>query len=178
MTAVAYRRGSGDDMAPVLVFRQFRPGGVSAAPVHQTGGSAHTTAGHSAGQAGGTGFGRLGLPTGWPEAVLPPGAPDWEQSASAWLFDCCPSGYRAYPVLHRHPTVLARFAADFVEGRIRSNRRALARARSSSDDQPGPQTLDAATAMLEADERRLVRLRRAIALVEEALRGKVFIRRP
>jgi len=146
--------------------------------VHPTGAPAHATAGHSGGQVGGADFGQLGLPTGWPEAVLPPGAPEWERSASAWLFDCCPSGYRAYPVLHRHPAVLARFAADFVEGRIRSNRQALAKARSSPDDQTGPQTLDAATAMLEAEERRLVRLRRAIALVEEALRGKVFIRRP
>ncbi len=27
------------------------------------------------------------LPPGWPDPVRPPGAPDWEQSAVAWLFD-------------------------------------------------------------------------------------------
>src|SRR3712207_8090858 len=27
------------------------------------------------------------LPPGWPAAVRPPGAPDWEHTAVAWLFD-------------------------------------------------------------------------------------------
>ena len=29
----------------------------------------------------------LYLPPGWPEAVAPPGTPDWTDSAVAWLLD-------------------------------------------------------------------------------------------
>jgi hypothetical protein len=53
-------------------------------------------------------------PPGWPEEVRPPGAPDWERTAVAYLFDCCPPDLRGYEVLRRHPPVLARFAAVFV----------------------------------------------------------------
>lgn len=103
------------------------------------------------------------VPRGWPETVLPPGVPDWEQSAADWLLGCCPPDYRGYAVLRRHPSVLARFAGDFIEGRIRANREMRL------DDQPS--LLDD-----EAEELRLLTVRKAIALVEEALRGKVFIR--
>ncbi|MGH8869045.1 MAG: hypothetical protein ACRDYU_13750, partial [Actinomycetes bacterium] len=55
------------------------------------------------------------VPPGWPSEVRPPGAPGWERTAVAWLFDLCPPGYRAHEVLRRHPAVLARFAATHVE---------------------------------------------------------------
>ena len=54
----------------------------------------------------------LYVPPGWPSRVRPPGAPDWEVTAVEFLLDCCPSDYRGYPVLRRHPAVLARFASD------------------------------------------------------------------
>src|SRR3712207_8593651 len=50
------------------------------------------------------------LPPGWPAAVRPPGAPDWEHTAVAWLFDLVPPDYRAHEVLRRYPVLLARFA--------------------------------------------------------------------
>lgn len=117
------------------------------------------------------------VPPGWPEGVRPPHSEGWEDTAAAFLLDCCPAEYRGYPVLRRHPVVLARFAADFVEGQIRSSRQALSQARASLNDYVEPQVLDSATDMLEAEEARLVRVRRAVALVEEALRGKIFIRK-
>lgn len=120
---------------------------------------------------------QLYIPPGWPADVLPPGVVDWEKSATRWLFDCCPADYRAYPVLCRHPVILARFAADFVEGQIRSSRTALAKARAALNDYAGPQVLESATTLLESEEARLIRTRRAVALVEEALRGKIFIPR-
>ena len=55
------------------------------------------------------------VPPGWPEEVRPPGTPDWERTATAWLFDLCPPDYRAHDVLRRHPPVLARFAARHVQ---------------------------------------------------------------
>ena len=54
------------------------------------------------------------VPPGWPERVRPPGAPDWELTATEFLLDCCPADYRRYRLLRRHPVVLARFAAVFV----------------------------------------------------------------
>ncbi len=117
------------------------------------------------------------LPPGWPPQVRPPDSPGWEYTAVNWLLDLCPPEYRGYPVLRRHPVVLARFAADFVEGQIRSSRQALSQARASLNDYVEPQVLDSAAQMLEAEEARLVRVRRSVALVEEALRGKIFIRK-
>ena len=55
-------------------------------------------------------------PAGWPERVRPPGSPEWELSAVAFLFDCCPADFRGYAVLQRHPLVLARFAALLDSG--------------------------------------------------------------
>src|SRR3954452_357592 len=54
-------------------------------------------------------------PPGWPAPVRPPGAPDWETTAVAWLLDLCPPEYRTYPAVRRHPVVLARFAVLYVE---------------------------------------------------------------
>ena len=61
-------------------------------------------------------------PPGWPDQVRPPGVPDWEADAAAFLLDCCPADFRAYRVLRNHPVVLAQFATHFVEGQIRAPR--------------------------------------------------------
>lgn len=120
---------------------------------------------------------QLMVPAGWPEQVAAPGTDGWERSATTWLFDCCPADYRGYPVLQRHPLVLARFAADFVDSQIGASRQALAKARVDLGGVVEVQVLDAATQVLEAENARLVRVRRGVALVEEALRGKVFLRK-
>ena len=119
----------------------------------------------------------LYVPAGWPDAVRPPGAPDWEASAVAFLLDCCPHDYRAYQVLRKHPVVLARFAAEFVESQVRACRTGIGGVRASLDDMVPPEAVaDATEAWLE-QEAALKRRRREVALVEEALRGKVFIRK-
>ena len=117
------------------------------------------------------------VPTGWPEAVRPPGAPDWEATAVSFLLDCCPAEYRLYPVLRRHAVVLARFAAEFVESQVRACRDGLGEARSSLGGLVSPEVLDAATSAWHEQEALLRRRRREVALVEESLRGKVFIRK-
>ena len=73
--------------------------------------------------------GRLVSPPGWPAAVRPPGAPDWEATAMAWLLDLCPPEYRTYPALRRHPVVLARFAVLYVEACQAAVNRGLSEAR-------------------------------------------------
>lgn len=181
MTAVAHRHASAaDEGGSGQAFRQYprrRPDRAGVTSAHQAGGVTRSVNRDEAGLRASAQTGQIYTPPGWPEAVLPPGAPDWEQSASSWLLDCCPADYRGYPVLRRHPVVLARFAADFVEGQIRSSRQALSQARASLNDYVEPQVLDSAAQMLEAEEARLVRVRRSVALVEEALRGKIFIRK-
>ena len=109
--------------------------------------------------------------------MRPPGAPDWEASATAFLLDCCPADYRSYLVLRRHPVVLARFAAEYIEGQLQASKDGLASVRSDLVDYVASETLQSATEAWQAETARLVRVRRAVALVEEALRGKVFIRR-
>jgi hypothetical protein len=114
------------------------------------------------------------VPPGWPEEVRPPDTPDWERTATGWLFDLCPPDYRLYDVLRRHPAVLARFAAHHVQAGIDAARRGLATARDELRDVADPETVAAALAAYEREGARLLRTQRAVALVEEALRGRRF----
>jgi hypothetical protein len=114
------------------------------------------------------------VPPGWPEEVRPPDSPDWERTATAWLFDLCPPDYRLHDVLRRHPPVLARFAAHHVQAGIETARRGLATARDDLRDVADPETIAAALAAYEREGARLVRTQRAVGLVEEALRGRRF----
>jgi hypothetical protein len=114
------------------------------------------------------------VPAGWPDAVRPPGAPEWEVSAAAYLFDCCPADFRTYPVLRRHPLVLARFAAHFVAGQCRSAQEGLAGLRTSLQGAVGAEVIESAAQAWLEQAARLLRTRRAVGLVEEALRGQVF----
>ena len=116
-------------------------------------------------------------PPGWPRSVRPPGAPGWEHTAAAWLLDICPPEYRGYPVLRRHEVVLARFAALHVEASQAAVRRGLSEARSVLRDVAEPETVDAAVQTWQAEEARLIRERRAVDLVEDALRGRRFVAR-
>lgn len=119
----------------------------------------------------------LYVPPGWPDEVRPPGAPDWEATATAFLLDCCPADYRLYPVLRRHPIVLARFAAECVEAQVRACAAGLSGVRTSLRDMVDPEVVEAATQAWQEQEAALRRRRREVALVEESLRGKVFLRR-
>ena len=114
-------------------------------------------------------------PPGWPDQVRPPGAPHWEADAVAYLLDCCPADFRAYVVLRNHPVVLAQFASALRRrpgrGRCRTGWR-----------RPGPGCRttstrrcleEAAQAWLE-QAARLARTRRAVALIDEALRGRTY----
>ena len=62
------------------------------------------------------------VPPQWPEQVRRPGTPEWERSAVAWLLDQVPGEWRAYEVLRRHPTLLARLAAGQVAASLEAAR--------------------------------------------------------
>ena len=125
----------------------------------------------------GTVSGEVYVPPGWPARVRPSGTPDWESTASAFLLDCCPADYRGYPVLRRHPVVLARFAAEYVDSQLHAGGEGLAQLRSRLADHVGVEVVQAAVEALAEQNARLARTRREVALIEEALRGGVFIRK-
>ena len=114
-------------------------------------------------------------PPGWPRRVRPPGAPGWERSAVAWLLDICPPEFRGYPVLRRHDVVLARFAVLHVEACQAAVRRGLSEARAELRDVTDQDTVEAAVQTWHTEAARLIAERRAVGLVEEALRGRRFI---
>jgi hypothetical protein len=119
----------------------------------------------------------LVAPPGWPRAVRPPGAPGWEHTAVSWLLDICPPEFRSYAVLRRHDVVLARFAVLHVEACQAAVRRGLSEARGVLRDYTDLDTVEAAVETYHAESARLQGVRRAVGLVEEALRGKRYVAR-
>jgi len=116
-------------------------------------------------------------PPGWPPQVRPPDAPGWEQTAANWLLDICPPDYRAYAALRRHVVVLARFAVLHVEASQAACRRGLSEARADLRDVALPDVVEAAVQTFQREQARLVACRRAVGLVEEALRGRRYVAR-
>jgi hypothetical protein len=116
-------------------------------------------------------------PAGWPRQVRPPGAPGWEHTAVSWLLDLCPPEYRSYPALRRHVVVLARFAVLHVEACQAAVKRGLSEARSELRDVAELDVVEAAVETWMTEDARLVGVRRAAGLVEEALRGRRFVAR-
>jgi hypothetical protein len=117
------------------------------------------------------------VPPGWPAQVRPPGATGWEATAIAYLLDCCPPDFRAYRVLRNHPVVLAQFATHFVNGQHEASQRGLAAVRTSISDHVDAAVVEAATQAWLEQGARLARTRRAVALIGEALQGRVFVRK-
>jgi hypothetical protein len=116
-------------------------------------------------------------PPGWPAQVRPPGAPDWENTAVAWLLDLCPPEFRGYPTLRRHSVVLARFAVLHVEACQAAVNQGLSEARGGLREVAEGSVVEAAVETWQRESARLIGVRRAVGLVEEALRGRRFVAR-
>lgn len=116
----------------------------------------------------------LVAPPGWPRQVRPPDAPDWERTAADWLLDLCPSEYRRFTGLRRHVVVLARFAVLHVEAQQAATRRGLSQVRSDLRDLATDPVIEAAVQTFLLEDARLTGVRRAVGLVEEALRGRRY----
>jgi hypothetical protein len=116
-------------------------------------------------------------PPGWPGEVRPPGATDWQRTAVNWLLDICPPEYRGYGVLRRHPVLLARFAVLHVEASQAAVSRGLSEGRGVLRDVAGESEVAAALEIWERESARLLAARRAVGLVEEALRGRRYVAR-
>jgi len=94
-----------------------------------------------------------------------------------WLLDLCPPDYRGYGVLRRHPVLLARFAVLHVEAGQAAVARGLSEARGVLRDVAGESEIAAALEIWERESARLLGARRAVGLVEEALRGRRYVAR-
>ena len=95
----------------------------------------------------------------------------------SWLLDICPPEYRTYPALRRHDVVLARFAVLHVEACQAAVQRGLSEARGALREVADPDTVEAAVNTWQAESARLLAERRAVGLVEEAIRGRRFVAR-
>ena len=116
----------------------------------------------------------LVAPPGWPGQVRPPDAPGWERTAVDWLLDLCPSEYRRFAGLRRHVVVLARFAVLHVEAQQAATRRGLSEVRADLRDVATDPVIEAAVQTFLLEDARLAGVRRAVGLVEEALRGRRY----
>ncbi|GLW11894.1 hypothetical protein Misp01_70220 [Microtetraspora sp. NBRC 13810] len=114
------------------------------------------------------------VPPDWPSAVRPPGSPDWESSAVAWLLDAVPPDYRAYGVLRRHPLALARMAGQHVRSAVEAARAGYRGAAVDLKEHLPPHAIEAVLEAYRQEGPRLVRLAASIDLVERALRGEPF----
>jgi hypothetical protein len=111
------------------------------------------------------------IPPGWPAEVPPPGTPDWEQAASAWLMDLCPADFRGYPVLRRHALGLAWLAGQQVAAARQAMANALSRIRAELSDDLQPAVIDQMLQAVEQEQARLLSASRGIQLIEHSLRG-------
>ena len=117
------------------------------------------------------------VPPGWPEEVRPQGAPDWERTAVAWLFDLVPPDYRAHEVLRRYPVLLARFAADHVSAGLEAARAGWRTVRVELADQLPAEAIEAAMRAYEREGARLAAAARGVEVVAGALRGERWVPR-
>ena len=111
-------------------------------------------------------------PAGWPAALTEPDDPEFPQRAMGWLFDLGPAEWRSSAVLREQPLALAFRARHDVDARLEGARAAYAAARVELSEVVEAPVVGSLLAALEAEGARLVALRREVALVEEALRGR------
>jgi hypothetical protein len=121
--------------------------------------------------------GGMYVPPEWPSEVRPPGVPDWEVSAVAWLLDAVPADYRAYEVLRRHPLALARMARHHVHSAVEAARTGYRGAQVDLKGHLPPHAIEAVLDAYRHEGPRLVRLARSIEAVELALRGDFHLMR-
>lgn len=82
------------------------------------------------------------VPHGWRPEVNPPGIPDWETTASAWLLDLVPE-YRQAAV-RRHPVILAFIARHVIGNAVEGARQGYRATRTELGDLVPPHAIDAA----------------------------------
>jgi hypothetical protein len=112
------------------------------------------------------------VPSGWPDAVAPPGSEDWEATAVEWLLELVP--YLRETTVRRYPVALAVIARHIVAGAIDGARDGYRTVRTELSEAVPPHAVDAALAAYRDEGRRLVAAEKSAKLIERALRGEAF----
>lgn len=94
-----------------------------------------------------------------------------------FLLDCCPSGFRNHPMLRKQPLVLARFAAWQLDGAARAGELDLRSLRTVLATQVPPEVVGQAAEVWQEVGAQLLRRRREVRLVADALTGARFVAR-
>lgn len=92
-----------------------------------------------------------------------------------WLLDLCPHEYRGYPVLQRHPLLVVRLAARHVAAQQAGLVTAVAQLRADLAGYLPEPVVTEGIDVLKAERLRLHAAGHALMLVEQALRGQVFV---
>lgn len=116
------------------------------------------------------------VPPGWPAGVHPPGDPEFERSATAWLLGAVPPDYMLHGVLKRHPIALATLARHHLSACVDGARKGYRSARSELGPHLPPGAVEAVLTAYRSEGLRLAEAARAADLVERALRGETFVR--
>jgi hypothetical protein len=114
-------------------------------------------------------------PPAWPAEVRPPGDPEWERSAVAWLLDLVSGDWREHEVLRRHPVLLARLAAAETAAGLGAAREGWRTLRRDVGRRLPPEVVEEAMAAYEAQGARLNERGRQIDAVRHALDGHRWI---
>src|SRR5215471_15961196 len=116
------------------------------------------------------------VPPGWPTGVQPPGSPEFEPSAVAWLLAVIPADFQVHGVLRRHPIALASLARHHLTACVDGARDGYRTARTELGPHLPPAAVEAVLATYRSEGSRLAAAARGAELVERALRGEVFVR--
>ncbi len=110
------------------------------------------------------------VPSGWPQAVAPPGTQDWEVSATEWLLSELVPDLRTHAI-RRYPVALAAIARHVATGAVEGARDGYRTARTELGEALPPHAVDSALAAYKDQGRRLAAAAKGAELVERALRG-------
>jgi hypothetical protein len=102
--------------------------------------------------------------------VHPPGSPDFEATAVAWLLDVVPPDYRLHGVLRRHPIALAALARHHVRACVQGAREGYRTTRTELGGALPPRTVEEVLAVYRSEGQRLVATAAAVELIARALR--------
>jgi hypothetical protein len=110
------------------------------------------------------------VPAGWPDRVQPPGSPDFETTAVAWLLDVVPPDYRLHGVLRRHPIALAALARHHIRACVQGAREGYRTTRTELGGILSPPAVGEVLAAYQSEGQRLVATAAAVELITQALR--------
>ena len=94
----------------------------------------------------------------------PPGSPDFEATAVAWLLDVVPPDYRLHGILRRHPTALAALPRHPVRACVQGAREGYRTTRTELGGTLPPHTVEEVQAVYRSEGQPLIATATAVDL--------------